>query len=69
MTATMGIEICFILWLSVALLAIVPLRSQVKRARLQDRGLCVKCRYILTGLIEPRCPECGQPFEPKGDAT
>ena len=32
------------------------------------RGHCHRCGYDLTGLTEPRCPECGQPFEPKGDA-
>ena len=31
--------------------------------------VCVDCGYNLTGLPEPRCPECGQPFEPKGDET
>ena len=23
---------------------------------------CRKCRYILHGLSEPRCPECGEPI-------
>lgn len=23
---------------------------------------CRKCRYILKGLREPRCPECGEPI-------
>ena len=23
---------------------------------------CPKCRYLLTGLTEPRCPECGMKF-------
>jgi len=23
---------------------------------------CLKCRYILKGLSEPRCPECGTPI-------
>ncbi len=31
-------------------------------------GHCLNCDYNLTGLPEPRCPECGQPFEAKGDA-
>ena len=25
---------------------------------------CAKCGYLLKGLIEPRCPECGTPFDP-----
>ncbi len=32
------------------------------------RGHCRRCGYNLTGLTEARCPECGQPFERKGDA-
>ena len=26
--------------------------------------LCPQCGYSLTGLTTPRCPECGQPFDP-----
>ncbi len=29
-------------------------------------GHC-ECCYNLTGLPEPRCPECGQPFEARGE--
>ncbi len=25
---------------------------------------CVNCCYLLYGLAEPRCPECGEPFDP-----
>jgi hypothetical protein len=28
-------------------------------------GCCAKCGYDLRGLPEPRCPECGTPFDPK----
>ena len=31
------------------------------------RGHCRRCGYNLKGLTETRCPECGQPFEAKGD--
>jgi len=27
-------------------------------------GHCVRCGYNLKGLPEPRCPECGTPFDP-----
>lgn len=33
---------------------------------LTDSGLrCPSCEYNLTGLAEPRCPECGKPIDPK----
>jgi hypothetical protein len=25
---------------------------------------CSRCGYLLYGLVEPRCPECGQAFDP-----
>ena len=28
--------------------------------RIDDELRCRKCRHILRGLSEPRCPECGQ---------
>ena len=31
-------------------------------------GHCRRCGYNLTGLPEPRCPECGQPFEAMGES-
>ncbi len=47
-----------------------PIRRAI-RSELNRRGfpICQRCGYSLTGLTEPRCPECGQPFEPKGDVT
>ena len=46
-----------------------PLRAYIRR-ELNQRGIpvCLHCGYNLTGLPELRCPECGQPFEAKGDA-
>lgn len=29
------------------------------------RARCSKCGYILEGLKEPRCPECGTPYDPR----
>jgi hypothetical protein len=28
-----------------------------------DEPVCQRCGYSLRGLPEPRCPECGEPFE------
>lgn len=36
------------------------IRGKIRRAQ----GKCVRCEYLLRGLIEPRCPECGTPFNP-----
>src|SRR5690349_13356792 len=30
---------------------------------------CLKCGYILDGLAENRCPECGHPFNPVDSST
>ena len=27
--------------------------------------VCADCGYLLFGLTEPRCPECGRAFDPK----
>lgn len=28
-----------------------------------EKGRCQRCGYPLIGLPEPRCPECGEPFD------
>ena len=30
---------------------------------------CLKCRYVLNHLDQPRCPECGRVFDPANPAT
>jgi hypothetical protein len=30
---------------------------------------CLRCGYVLTGLTEPRCPECGARFDPADTRT
>ena len=46
-----------------------PLRDRVRR-ELIARGIpvCLHCGYSLTGLSEPRCPECGTSFDPHESA-
>ena len=43
---------------------------RVLRERLNALGvpICMTCGYDLTGNESGVCPECGQPFEPTGDA-
>lgn len=37
------------------------------RKELRRRGIpvCMECGYNLQGQVEPRCPECGEPFDLK----
>lgn len=35
-----------------------------KTIRQTPLGFCTNCGYNLYGLPEPRCPECGMPFDP-----
>lgn len=37
--------------------------------RVRDPGRCANCGYLLFGLSVPRCPECGQPFDPAETAS
>ena len=40
-------------------------RRQHLRRWLVDRGvpICLRCGYDLSGQVEPRCPECGEPCD------
>ena len=59
----------FPFWALVILLAIYPTLAfacgPLRRHRRRKRGLCVRCGYNLTGLMEPRCPECGTEITPR----
>ncbi len=41
------------------MLGIVFLRGPWRRHQRVVRGDCLRCGYCLTGLVNPRCPECG----------
>ncbi len=43
---------------------IAPGSASSQDARIEDEGLrCPACAYNLTGLLQPRCPECGEQFD------
>jgi len=44
--------------------AVVGLWRSLRRGARRRSGRCVQCGYLLTGLPEPRCPECGQVYDP-----
>ena len=53
-------------WITVVALLIHPIRAVVlgplRERRRRRSNECVNCGYNLTGLPEPRCPECGAGF-------
>ena len=58
------------LWVPFVILAAYPtialIRGLLRRRRRRKRGLCRSCGYDLTGLPEPKCPECGTAFDVQG---
>ena len=57
------------LFLALGLLSLVA--AQVRLSRIArasssaEDARCGTCGYLLYGLPEPRCPECGTPFDPQ----
>lgn len=56
--------IFIVAWVPIALVLDRRARAGLRR----QHNHCNVCDYDLRGLPEPRCPECGTPFEPKHSA-
>ncbi|UCE60312.1 MAG: hypothetical protein JSU63_00910 [Phycisphaerales bacterium] len=41
----------------------------IQALSIPDTAACKTCGYLLRGLCEPRCPECGKPFDPDDPKT
>lgn len=57
------VEVVFPCWVPIMLFSIWPViafvRRPYRRAARRAEGCCLNCGYNLTGLVEPRCAECG----------
>lgn len=57
-----------IVWLVISVIGSLDISACVcvRRCRWPQypRGHCARCGYCLRGLLEARCPECGNPFHP-----
>lgn len=52
-------------WVVAIGLGVFDLVLALRRARRRQEELrCGNCGYLLKGLRDPRCPECGTPFDP-----
>ncbi len=49
---------------ALATIVIARFTESQRRREVLDAPLCRACGYVLLGLTEPRCPECGHPFDP-----
>ena len=52
----------FVIWIGAGTAGILEGVRTYRRAS-RRVGECSKCGYSLSGLIVPRCPECGKPFD------
>jgi len=65
-----GAAVAVAFWAIATALSVLylPLIRTIARAHPFRRGrsedMCSHCGYSLWGLTEPRCPECGTPFDP-----
>lgn len=61
-----GVGLFVPIWVPLVCFTAYPILVLIRtiRRRLRPKaGHCSKCGYNLTGLPEPRCPECGTGFE------
>lgn len=61
-----GWIVCIIIWslLSYPVIALIDIVISDKHTTNVNIRVCKKCGYNLRGLRDPRCPECGTPFDP-----
>lgn len=49
---------------ALATIVIARFTESQRRREVLDAPLCRACGYVLLGLTQPRCPECGHSFDP-----
>lgn len=68
---TAGIGLCFVLLACSFPRAINWLPTHLRQRAAARRGKCMHCRYDVTGVPGPTCPECGRPhgIQQRGAST
>ncbi len=56
----LGVSVAHYLPCILLAVAVYILLTRVTRGALEHETRCRKCGYILRGISEPRCPECGE---------
>lgn len=61
----LAIAVIVVTWVPYAFAGYRRSRRAFIRQKLTELGtpVCQKCGYALRGQTEPRCPECGEPFD------
>ncbi len=64
-----GMEIgCYIVVTPATLFVYLIYAALIGADRRHPTGQCDRCGYLLEGLVEARCPECGTPFSVKAES-
>ena len=66
---SIGWALAYVLPFCMITLGVYGLLTHFLGAKIDGRLRCRECGYLLLGLTEPRCPECGTPFDPGGQRT
>ena len=59
-----GVATLLVIWGTIGGILCCAVWTRKRYWPVYEPGCCAKCGYYLRGLPEPRCPECGTPFEP-----
>lgn len=65
-TAIEALGVICIIPVTATWILLLPRNLRNERRKRAEGPRCARCGYLLIGLTDPRCPECGTPFDPFG---